>query len=63
MHPLDTKGYLLKRYSPSDSFWTFFPESFPTSDSIYDILFWSKSNSHFQEIFVMKTFPESSTTS
>jgi len=24
MHPLDTKAYLLKRYSPSDSFWTFF---------------------------------------
>jgi len=27
MHPLGTKAYLLKRYSPSDSFWTFFSES------------------------------------
>jgi len=27
MPPLDTKAYLLKRYSCSDSFWTFFPES------------------------------------
>jgi len=27
MHPLGTKVYLLKRYSPSDRFWTFFSES------------------------------------
>jgi len=27
MHPLGTKVYLLKRYSPRDSFCTFFSES------------------------------------
>jgi len=26
MYPLGTKVYLFKRYSPSDSFWTFFWE-------------------------------------
>jgi len=27
IHPLGTKASLLKRYSPSDRFWTFFSES------------------------------------
>jgi len=42
MHPLGTKVYLLKRYSPSDSFWTFFSES-ETSTNECEILcsyFW-----------------------
>jgi len=30
MQPLDTKVYLLKRYSPSDSFCAFFSESAPS---------------------------------
>jgi len=38
MHPLGTKVYLLKRYSPNDSFCTFFSESvilcFISQDSI-----------------------------
>jgi len=35
--PLGTKVYLLKRYSPSDSFCTFF------SESVYDVLGWGSS--------------------
>jgi len=35
MQPLGTKEYLLKRYSPSDSFCTFFSESVPMRSHYY----------------------------
>jgi len=34
MQPLGTKVYLLKRYSPSDSFCTFFSESVNTVSKV-----------------------------
>jgi len=38
MQPLGAKVYLLKRYSPSDSFWTFF--------SVYTFRYKKQNNKH-----------------
>jgi len=60
MQPLGTKVYLLKRYSPSDSFCTFLSESVPWRGCCESVLQCTKTYSKTCDRMVSWTWPTQS---